>query len=127
MLSSTCVMFSIAGSLQVQMASEAKVECNVMPKLSTCYNLARVSKPAIATKGFNDLGGRLVTVNIQSNGATLDSRPPSITPKQLYLFTSSPDCLGRTGIFMACVVWMIVVAKGGSSKVCSGSDKEGVV
>lgn len=39
-----------------------KQRFNVIPKLSTCCILARVSKPAITTKGLNDRDARLVTV-----------------------------------------------------------------
>lgn len=75
---------------------------------------------------YNDLNRSLVPLNIQNTGAALDSMVASIIPKQLYLFTSSPDCLGSVVIFMVCFVWLIAVAKGGSAKVCSGSDYEGV-
>lgn len=46
-----------------------------------------------------------VTVNTRNTETALESRRSSIAAEQLYLFTSSPDCRGRTVIFMVWFVW----------------------
>lgn len=75
-------------------------------------------------KELNYLDRRLVSTYIQNTETTLDSTLSAITPKQLYLFTSSPDCLGRAVIFMVCFVWMIVVAKGEAARFAQGAAKK---